>query len=84
MACNFSFYLNKSAEVIVVKAKEAISKAGGTFTGNDSSGDFVRSTSAGKIAGSYTVSPTKFDIVIADKPMFVSCSLIEQEMKKFL
>ncbi len=83
-ACNFSFDLNETAETIVSKAKSAISKAGGTFTGNDASGDFVLSTFAGKIVGSYTVSPTKFDIVISDKPMFVSCSLIEQELKKFL
>ena len=42
MACNFSFDLNESAEVIVAKAKDVINKAGGTFTGNESSGDFVR------------------------------------------
>lgn len=84
MACNFSFDLTETAESVVAKAKGAIDKAGGTFTGNEASGDFVLSTFAGKIVGSYTVSPTKFDIVISDKPMFVSCSLIEQELKKFL
>ena len=84
MACNFSFDLTETAETVVAKAKGAIDKAGGTFTGNEASGDFVLSTFAGKIVGSYTVSPTKFDIVISDKPMFVSCSLIEQELKKFL
>ena len=84
MACNFSFDLNESAEAIVTKARSAISKAGGELSGDDSSGQFKLSTFAGKIVGSYTVSVNKFDVTISDKPMFVSCSLIEQELKKFL
>ena len=84
MACNFSFDLNESAEAIVAKAKDAIGKAGGTFTGDDTSGDFVLSNFAGKIVGSYILSPTKFDIVISDQQMILSCSLIEQELRKFL
>ncbi len=84
MACNFSFDLNESAATIVAKAKDAISKAGGTFTGNDASGDFVLSTFAGKIVGSYTVLASSLEIAITNKPIFVSCSMIEQELRKFL
>jgi len=83
-ACNFKFPVNESGGALVSKAKDAISKAGGQFNGDDSSGEFTLSTFAGKIVGNYNVTATAFEITVTDKPMFVSCSMIEGELRKFL
>lgn len=82
--CNFSFTLSQPASIMVNKAKTAIENAGGSFAGNDDSGTFTLSTMAGKIEGNYSINNTNFAINITSKPMFVPCSLIENELKKFL
>ena len=82
--CNLSIPFSGSIEQFVVKAKDAITSAGGQFSGDAAGGEFSLKTFAGTISGSYDVSQSSLNIDISDKPMFVSCSMIEQELKKYL
>jgi hypothetical protein len=82
--CNFSIPVSGSVDELVAKAKTAITGAGGQFSGDVAGGQFSLSTFVGTITGSYDVSPSSLNIDISDKPMFVSCSMIEQELKKYL
>ena len=82
--CNFSIPFSGSVEQLINKAKGAITSAGGQFSGDVAGGEFSLSTFVGTITGSYDVSQSNLNITIADKPMFLSCSMIEQELKKYL
>jgi hypothetical protein len=68
----------------VAKAKAAIEKFGGTFTGDATKGDLVASTPAGKVKGSYSVEGQTITINITDKPFIVPWSMIEAQIRKFL
>ncbi len=82
--CNFSFNISTDASGMVNKAKHAITKNGGQFNGDDTQGSFLLSTMAGKIQGNYNVNGNSFNIAITNKPMFLSCGMIEGELRKFL
>ena len=82
--CNFSIAINGSQEELVERARKTITGAGGQFFGDASTGEFSLSTFIGKISGSYNASPAKFEIEIMDKPVFISCSRIKEELEKYL
>jgi hypothetical protein len=65
---------------VISEAQTAVEGQGGTFSGNESSGQFEVSV-MGTIKGSYTVMGNELDIVIDSKPIFVSCSMIEGFLK---
>ena len=78
--CNFSIGFTGSADDVFNKAKAAVEKQGGNFSGDNSSGQFSINV-FGNISGSYTVSGNQLDIVIDDKPMMIPCSAIENVLK---
>jgi hypothetical protein len=82
--CSFSIPFSGNVENILSKAKSGITGAGGTFTGDASGGNFSLSTFIGTITGTYTLNALTLNIDITDKPMFLSCSQIESELKKNL
>ena len=82
--CNFSISVNGSPEELIERARKTITGAGGQFLGDASTGEFSLSTFIGKISGNYNASPTKFEIEIIDKPVFISCSRIKEELEKYL
>jgi len=82
--CSFSIPLSESAEDFLMKAKTGITGAGGMFSGDINAGNFSISTFVGDIAGTYTVRGATANIEITDKPMFLSCSMIEEELRKKL
>jgi len=82
--CNFSISFTGSAEDLITKAKTAVNNAGGNFNGDASQGEFSISTPAGKISGNYTVSRQDFSVAISEKPFFVSCGMIEAQLRKYL
>ncbi len=69
---------------IVAKAKAAIEKAGGNFTGNEGEGDFSVPTPAGTVKGTYAISARSFSVDITDKPFIVPGGAIESQVRKFL
>ena len=78
--CNFSIPFTGTAEDIYRKAKAAVEKQGGEFSGDSSSGSFSIQV-FGTISGSYTVSGQQLDISIEDKPMMIPCGAIENALK---
>ena len=80
-SCTFSVPFTKNASDILSKAKQTVEGQGGTFTGNEQSGNFNVSVFGNTITGAYTVNGQNLDIVITDKPFMVPCSMIESYLK---
>jgi len=78
--CNFSIPFTGTAADVYTKAKAAVEKQGGSFSGDASGGSFSLNV-FGKISGSYTVSGQELQIVIDDKPMMIPCGAIENVLK---
>ncbi|MDB5205754.1 MAG: hypothetical protein JWR72_829 [Flavisolibacter sp.] len=81
MACDFSIPFSGNAEGVLAKAKKAVQGQGGSFNGNEGSGDFTVSVFGNKIIGNYTVSGQTLNVQITDKPFMVPCSAIEGFLK---
>jgi hypothetical protein len=78
--CNFSIPFSGSPEDVFNKAKAAVEKQGGNFSGDSSGGNFSINV-FGAITGSYTVEGNQLNIVIEDKPMMIPCGAIENVLK---
>jgi hypothetical protein len=78
--CNFSIPFSGSPEDVFSRAKAAVEKQGGNFSGDSSSGSFSINV-FGTISGSYMVSGNQLNIVIEDKPIMIPCSAIENVLK---
>ena len=83
MACRFKLPFSGSLQQSLEKARRAVEGQGGTFIGDETSGNFEVSV-MGAIKGSYTVMGNELDIVIDSKPMFVGCGMIEGFLKSKL
>ena len=83
MACRFKLPFSGSLQQSLEKARTAVKGQGGTFTGDETCGNFEVSV-MGAIKGSYTVMGNELDIVIDSKPMFVGCGMIEGFLKSKL
>lgn len=81
--CNFSIPFTGSAEDIFIRAKAAVEKQGGSFSGDVSGGNFSISV-FGTINGTYSVSGQQLNIEIHDKPMMIPCAAIENALKSQL
>ncbi len=81
--CNFTISFSGSAENVINKAKLAIQGQGGVFSGDTSSGTFSVQV-LGSITGSYTISGGEMNVDIENKPLFISCSQIENILKNQL
>ncbi|WP_437930078.1 hypothetical protein WMF37_12880 [Sorangium sp. So ce291] len=81
---SFSVPFSGSSQDIVAKAKSAIEKAGGQFSGNEGTGDFSVPTPAGTVKGRYAIAAQSFSVDITDKPFIVPGSAIESQVRKFL
>lgn len=82
--CNFSVKFVGNSSDLLSKAKDAITGAGGNFSGNENAGGFDLNTFLGQIVGDYTISNSEININITKKPMFVPCSEIENQLRKYL
>lgn len=80
--CNFSISFQGPASTIIVKAKTAIETYNGSFSGNETAGEFSVTVFGNSIKGSYTVTGQSLNLNITDKPFFVPCSTIENMLKK--
>lgn len=78
--CNFSIPFSGSPEDVFNKAKSAVEKQGGNFSGDSSGGNFSINV-FGAITGSYSVSGNQLNITIEDKPMMIPCGAIENVLK---
>lgn len=78
--CNFSISFSGTPDEVFNKAKTAVEKQGGSFSGDQSGGSFQINV-FGNITGNYSVSGNQLEIVIEDKPMMIPCSAIENVLK---
>ena len=83
-ACNFNIPFSGDAESVLRKAKSAVESQGGSFTGDQSAGNFDVSVFGNTIAGSYSLGVQSLDITIDSKPFLVPCSTIESFLTKQL
>lgn len=80
-ACTFTIPFSGSAEGVLDKAKKAVEKQSGTFSGDTSQGNFSVSFFGQEIVGGYTVAGSDLNIIIDSKPFMVPCSAIESFLK---
>ncbi len=83
-ACNFTIPFSKSVTEILEKAKKTIESQNGTFTGDESAGNFDVSIFGNTVIGSYAVNGQDLNIDITEKPFLVPCSMIESYLKNNL
>lgn len=80
-ACSFTIPFTGDADIILDKAKSAVEKQSGNFTGDLNGGQFDVSIFGQGIIGGYTVSNGNLNIVITEKPFMVPCNAIENFLK---
>lgn len=81
--CNFSIPFQASPQAIADQARSAIVEAGGTFDGSSDAGIFDVNTPLGAVRGSYLIEAQVIHVSIHSKPLFVSCGLIEKQLKDY-
>lgn len=81
----FSFRVDIPGDVkgALAKVKQAIVSKGGTFTGDERSGNFSGATPLGAIKGEYAVDAQVAEIKIVNSPFVVPRSTIESTIRKF-
>ena len=78
--CNFTIPISGAPDQVLNRAKAAIEKQGGTFSGDAGNGTFSLNV-FGNISGSYTVSGSQLNVVIEEKPIMIPCAAIESALK---
>ena len=82
--CSFKFNIDSNPSEIINKVKLKIENEGGSFTSDESEGNFNLPTPVGAIEGNYSVIDNELKIDITKKPMMLPCSMIESELEKRL
>ena len=80
-ACTFTIPFSGAADAVLEKAKRAVEKQSGTFSGDTTAGNFSVSFFGQEIIGGYTVVANDLNIAIDSKPFMVPCSAIESFLK---
>jgi hypothetical protein len=84
MAHTFEIPFGGEVDSLISKAKSAIEKAEGTFSGDTKNGTFLVPAKVGDVEGSYTVENQNFVVTIHKKPFIAPYSMIEDALKKYL
>lgn len=82
--CKFSIEFSDSPESLIQKANAGLAQVKGNFIGDTNQGSFTVPTPLGSIKGSYVIEGSTITIDVQDKPMLLSCSRIESELRKFM
>lgn len=80
-ACNFTIPIPGDATETFNKAKAAIEKQGGNFTGTEQGGEFDVTVMGYTIAGSFISKGKDLAVTISSKPIFISCDMVESFLK---
>ena len=84
VAYSFNIDFKESSEKLIEKAEVIIENAGGTFTGDISSGSFSVSTPMGAVKGNYVISDQTIKIAILNKPLLISFDIIKSKLEQYL
>jgi len=79
--CDFSIPFSGDPNFILSKAKAAIERQQGIFTGDGRSGNFEVTVFASTIRGKYTIQEQNLNLTISHKPFLIPCSTIESFLK---
>lgn len=79
--CQFTIPYTGSADNLIGRARNEIQNAGGSFAGDMSHGNFEVKTPLGMVRGTYRMAENSISIAISKKPLLVSCSRIERELR---
>ncbi len=79
--CSFSIPFSSEPSVIILKAKEAVERQRGNFTGDANSGSFDVTILGNTISGNYIISGQSLNLTILNKPFLVPCSTIESFLR---
>ena len=82
MACSFTLPVPGAPEDMYLQARSAILKQGGSVEGTSHNGSATLPTPAGPVSIDYTLGTSGLKVVVTDKPFLVSCSMIEDGMRK--
>ncbi|WNG17137.1 hypothetical protein [Cystobacter fuscus] len=78
MSSQFSVPFSSSPQTLVTQVQQMVQEAGGSFSGNDSSGNYTVPTPLGKIAGSYDITGQTASLNITQKPLLLSMDMIQK------
>ncbi len=81
MACNITINFTETAADLVANLKIKIETQKGSFTGDETAGTINVPLMGSSIKGSYTINGQQIDLVITDKPFFVSCNQIQNYLQ---
>ncbi len=84
MSCQFTIDVDGDPADLIAKAREALAGIGGKMIGDDQAGEVEADSPFGRIEGSYSVSGQAVSFVITKKPMLVSCSMIESQLRQLV
>ncbi|MBK7433518.1 MAG: hypothetical protein IPI66_06175 [Chitinophagaceae bacterium] len=79
--CQFNIPFTGETTELLNRAKAAIEKKEGNFTGDDQEGKFDITLMGMTVAGSYVVAGKELQVSIDSKPFFVPCDAIESYLK---
>jgi hypothetical protein len=79
--CQFILPFTGSADMLIMRAQREIEGGGGSFAGNHSQGNFAVKTPLGAVKGTYAIVANGISITISKKPLLVSCTRIEKELR---
>jgi len=82
--CQFTIPFPGSPEDLINRAQREIESAGGSFAGDSMQGNFAVKTPIGAVRGTYLMVPTGISVTISKKPLLVSCSRIEKELREVM
>ena len=81
----FSVPFEGDAETLFEKAKDFAQTNGGRISGDANSGAFsARVMGIAKFAGSYVISDQVMTVTITDRPVMLSCAMIEGAVREKL
>jgi len=83
MASSFSFHVPGDLSVALAKAKQEVTAAGGSFSGDLHAGSFAGDTPLGAVKGTYTAAGSTVTVTITDKPWLVPAGTIEAKVREY-
>ena len=80
--CSFKFKIDASPADIINNVKSKIENEGGSFTGDNSEGNFNLPTPVAATEGNYRVNDNELKLDSTQKPMMLHCSMMESKLEK--
>ena len=82
--CQFTIPFSGAPDLLIGRAQREIGAAGGSFAGDNLQGNFEVKTPLGTVRGKYLMVTNGIAVTILKKPLLVSCTRIEKELKEVM